>query len=59
MKVKIQMTCEPDELTDEERNQMIDARVIQSQYGYSAKASVKKNKEGNYVVTVQYDTKRL
>lgn len=56
MKIKIQMVIEPNELSEEDIKNMTDRRVIISQYGSSAKASVKKNKEGNYVVTVNYDT---
>ncbi len=58
MKVKIQMTLEPNELTEEERANLTDPFVLESQYGSSVKASCKQNKQGNYVVTIQYDSRR-
>ena len=57
MKVKIQMIIEPSELTKEEIEGMTDKNVILNQYGSSAKGSIKKNKKGNYVVTIQYDSR--
>ena len=59
MKVKIQMVIEPDELTEEEIKNMTDSKIVLSQYGSSAKVSVKKNEQGNYVVKIQYDSKEL
>lgn len=57
MKVKIQMTLKPSELSEEDIRQLTDRKAVVSQYGASAKASVKKNKQGDYVVAVQYEAK--